>query len=148
MFWGSVGWQGVEILEPLKGIMIAETYRDILARNVSKSVKKLRVRGSYIWQQDNDPKHTARIVKEWVANNQLPVMEWPAQSPDLNIIEQVWSELERRLADRRPKNKEDLIAMATQEWDLIPKEAVQKLINSIPDRIAAVIRAKGGNTKY
>ena len=75
MFWGSVGWQGVEILEPLKGIMIAETYRDILARNVSKSVKKLRVRGSYIWQQDNDPKHTARIVKEWVANNQLPVME-------------------------------------------------------------------------
>ena len=148
MFWGCIGWNGVGPLYHIPGIMIKEVYVDILAKNLPLAARKLHMRGRYIFQQDNDPKHTAMIVKQWFADNRVTVLEWPAQSPDLNPIEHMWSELERRCSGRNPRNKQDLIDMAMREWNLIEVPVVQKLIESMPNRIRAVIAAKGGPTKY
>ncbi len=67
--------------------MNAAKYRDILDENLLQSAQDLRLSRRFTFQQDNDPKHTAKITKEWLHNNSVTVLEWPSQSPDLNPIE-------------------------------------------------------------
>jgi len=77
-------------------------------------------------------------------------MVWPAQSPDLNPIEHLWGYLKRRLADHEfsPKRIHELWERVQVDWKGIPVEECQTLIERMPRRIEAVIKAKGGYTKY
>jgi len=76
-------------------------------------------------------------------------LPWIPQSPDLNPIEHLWEELERRLRNREvPTSKEHLFAMLNKEWRSIPPAVIENIVSSMPARIKAVIQAKGGHTKY
>ena len=77
-------------------------------------------------------------------------MAWPAQSPDLNPIEHLWVHLKNQLNtyDRPPKGVFELWDRLEKEWNKIPPEVCQKLIESVPRRLEAVIKAKGGHIKY
>ena len=79
------------------------------------------------------------------AKNMKRMEVWPPQSPDLNPIEQVWDLLGTKLDSYKSKN---LVELELEKWRKIPSTYIQTLISSMPQRVAAVIAAKGGHTKY
>lgn len=108
MVWGSMAWNGVGTMQFIDEIMTKEVYQRILETNLFASARKLRIRNRFIFQQDSDPKHTAKIIQEWFKNKRVSLLPWAAQSPDLNPIEHLWSELERKITNRNPSSKEEL----------------------------------------
>src|SRR5882762_194679 len=151
MVWGCMGWNGVGVLTEIQGIMNAEQHCDILDEGVVESFEKLEMlEGERMFQQDNDPKHTSKKETKWFKDNSIGVMVWPAQSPHINPIEHLWVDLKKTL-NKYPnpaKGVHELWERAVEEWNKIPPETCQKLIESMPRRIQAVIKAKGGHTKY
>ena len=103
-----------------------------------------------IFQQDNDPKHTSYIARQWFAEKDISVLDWPSQSPDLNPMEHLWHHLKRQLAayPTEPRNMDELWERVVTEWEKIPAQVCMDLVESMPRRIAAVVEAKGGYTKY
>jgi hypothetical protein len=77
-------------------------------------------------------------------------MTWPAQSPDLNPIEHLQEHVKRKLRgyELPPKGVHEIWDRLVMEWNSIEPEVCQKLVESMPRRVAAVIRAQGGHTKY
>jgi len=104
----------------------------------------------YIYQDDNAPCHTAKKVKEWKESKSINSLIWPAQSPDLNPIENLWSELDRKIRkhEQKPKNKTELIKILQEEWDNLDTNFLIKLIDSMPQRIKGVIENKGNPINY
>ncbi len=112
------------------------------------SADKLYGDADFIFKQDLAPTHTAKGTKNWFNDNDVTVLDWPANSPDLNPIENLWSIVKRKMRDTRPNNADDLKAAMKATWAYITPEQRHRLIASIPRRIDAVIHAKGGPTKY
>lgn len=105
---------------------------------------------TFILMQDNARPHSAVSVRHYLQELEIRVMDWPARSPDLNPIEHLWDELKRKIRARNPApvTRAELQAALTEEWDAIPQDSAIKLIHSMKNRLQAVIRARGGNTKY
>lgn len=151
MVWGCMTTSGVGYMCRIEGKMDGELYVEILEDHVFQTLEFYDLDSdNFIFQQDNDPKHTSKKAKEWFNDNEIELLDWPAQSPDLNPIEHLWHILKMRLAEYEnpPKGIQELWERVQVEWEKIPKEECLNLINSMPRRIQAVLRAKGGHTKY
>jgi hypothetical protein len=83
-------------------------------------------------------------------DNKVPEMDWPAQSPEPNPIEHLWDEMERWIRSRpqRPTSPTALATALQEEWAAIPPETFRHVVESLPGRVRAVIKAKGEPTRY
>ena len=139
---------GTGRLVAIEGKMNAAKYRDILEENLLQSAQDLRLGRRFTFQQDNDPKHTAKITKEWLRNKSVTILDWPSQSPDLNPIEHLWRDLKMAVHQRSPSNLTELERICKEEWQRIPKSRCEKLVASFPRRLMAVLAQKGASTQY
>ena len=90
MIWGCFSAKGVGKISVIDGKMNTEKYKQILQENLISSVESLKLRSDYIFQSDNDPKHTTKSTKTWMSVNNVNLLQWRSQSPDLNPIENLW----------------------------------------------------------
>lgn len=151
MAWGCMTAHGVGYLCKIEGGLNADLYCQILEDELIQSMDYYGMnKEKVIFQQDNDPKHTSKIAKECLRKLNINVLEWPPQSPDLNPIEHLWDVLKRRLNayETQPKGMHELWERIEKQWSEIGKEECLTLIESMPRRIEAVLKAKGGYTKY
>jgi hypothetical protein len=148
MVWGCVSGSGVGSLEEIPTIMDAKHYVGILTRNLHQSAVKLGIQDNYIFQSDNDPKHTSRLAKKWLEDNHVICHEWPPQSPDLNIIENIWDFIDQKIPQNKRYKLPEFRDAIANTWRNTPQELIDNLISSIPKRLQEVIDNKGGNTSY
>lgn len=148
MVWGCMSASGVGSLVFVEGKMDHKQYIRILDENLDASVAKLGIKDTYIFSQDNDPKHTAKNTKLFLLRKTPRQIKTPAQSPDINPIEHLWAHLERQIRKRVIKNREELKTILIEEWYKIPGDVTRNLVSSMKRRLEAVIASKGGPTRY
>ncbi len=100
------------------------------------------------FQHDNARPHTASITTSWLRRRRIRVLKWPAFSPDLSPIENIWRIIKRKMRQRRPKTVEQLEACIRQEWDNIPIPKLEQLVSSVPRRLQTVIKRRGDATQW
>ena len=144
--WGGFCIVGKTSLFCFRQIMNAEFYVEILRNHVPQIDEMLG--DDWRFQQDNDPKHTSRLAKEFLKNNVPEVIDWPSNSPDLNPIENLWAIVKSNVEKRMPKNLNDLEKFMAEEWDLIPESVILSLINSMRQRCELVIENNGERIPY
>ena len=142
---------GVSNVAKIDGRMNEEMYCDILEQNLSPTVDSFSMdKDQLIFQQDNGPKHTSKRARKWLEDKRLSLLPWPPQSPDLNPIKHLWDIVKRRLNayPSNPAGIQELWQRIQTEWPKIGKDDCMKLIESMPNRVQAVLKAKGGFTTY
>lgn len=157
MFWGGISADGKTDLVCVSRTGGARGQGSMTARRYIVEVLEVHVvpYADFIGERftlmhDNARAHTAIIVRNFLQEVGISVMQWPAKSPDLNPIEHLWDHLKRKVRSRdpAPTTLQELEEAVIEEWALIPQEEVVKLIRSMRERMEAVIRARGGNTRF
>ncbi len=148
MIWAAMSSAGVGPLCFLKSTVNAAIYQEILEHFLLPSADKLYGDADFIFQQDLAPAHTAKSTKSWLNDHGVGVLDWRANSPDLNPIENLWGIVKRKMRDTWPNNADELKATVKETWASIPPQQCHKLITSMPRQIEAVIKAKGAPTKH
>ena len=148
MVWGCISAQGMGNLHICEGTINAERYIQVLEQHMLPSKQRLFHGRPCLFQQDNAKPHSARVTTAWLRSKRVQVLDWPACSPDLSPIENVWSIMKRKIQQWRPRTVEQLKLYIKQEWERIPPEKLQKLVSSVPKRLLSVVKRKGDVTQW
>lgn len=148
MFWGAISKSGLGHLVPIRDTLTAKKYMELLEESFFDMYYDSGDRA--IFMQDGAGCHTAARVLTYLRENRIKTMKWPARSPDLNPIENIWALLKGKLRKISgfPGNREELIARAQSCWRELGQEAVDNILNSMPKRMRLVVEQKGGPIKY
>ncbi|KAG3252027.1 hypothetical protein PI124_g3373 [Phytophthora idaei] len=149
MVWGSFRAAGRSKLAVLEGRQASEHYIHTVSEYMLPFAH-LHYGLDYIYQQDNASIHRSRLTKEFFEEEGISVLNWPARSPDLNPIENVWSMMARYVYTngRQYDNVASLTAAILESWEAIEQSYLNKLVASRPTRCIEVIEKKGCKTHY
>jgi len=152
MVWGCMMADGLGLCCRIEGNLNAELYEQILSDELTWSLEyHNREVSDILFQQDNDPKHTSKRATKWFEKHGMEVMDWPPQSPDLSPIEYLWKYIKERLRNDyrgHPTSAEELWRRVKETWDNVDPAYCSSLVESMPERIAAVLKAKGKWTRF
>ena len=103
-----------------------------------------------IFLQDGAPAHRAKSTKQWFLDNNIPLLFHPANSPDLNSIKPIWHILKTilRHLPHLPTSVDDFCCAIQNAWNALLIEAIDHQIDQMPDRVWAVLKEKGGHTRF
>lgn len=151
--WGYITGYGVGELVEVDGTLNSEKYINILKEHLIPSLKMLAPENSpYYFLQDNSPIHKSKIVMDWIENCEdlILIKNWPARSPDLNPIENLWAYMARKWDNNIQKSRKSVVNQAITIWESLrgSPEFTEKLADSMPNRLLKVIEANGSVTKY
>lgn len=145
MIWGAFVNDSLFDLHIIEGNYDAERYTDMLRERLVPFMQP-----NWTFMHDGASIHRAKHTNKWLKEQKVPFLEWPANSPDLNPIENLWGLLTRAVFanGRQFKTKDELKAEVIKQWDSISADMLNKLNESMPNRIIDVISRKGSNTDY
>ena len=163
MFWAAFSFNRRTSLWPLlgdpdsaRGGVTAARILECLQENLPTIAEP-----GMIFAQDNAPTHTASRVQlwlwDWAEENGIELVDWPAYSPDLNPIENLWKLLKEKILEYHPElsdlpknltTKQRLCEAAIEAWEAFEDELLEKLVSSMPRRLEALVAAHGWYTKY
>ena len=149
MVWGCFGNGRLGQLSFIDGTMDSTSYIRILRPALPAAKREVFDGGDFVFQQDNASCHKSRMTMRWFQRHNFQVLDWPAQSPDLNPIENLWATLKRKVDAKRPfKNMAALREAAKAAWSEIGEDELCNLLSSMPLRVRLVREAKGGTSEY
>ena len=134
MLWGCFSAAGTGNLVRVEKVMKKEQYEKILKGNLKQSAVKVGLGRRFVFQHDNDPKHTSYLLKAKITT--------PAQSPDQNPIEHLWGELKSRVHARKPSHLQQLEQFAKEEWANIPQDRCLQLVAKVSEKTTGYYSTK------
>jgi hypothetical protein len=149
MVWAGICHDGHTQLKIVQGTLNAVKYRDDILDPIVLSFLQQR-NFDHVFHHDNARYHLARVCQDFLNQNHIRVLPWPALSPDLSPIELLLDELGRRVRHRLnpPETLQWLRDALVHEWNNIPSAFIQRLIGSMRRRCEAVVAARDGHTRY
>ena len=147
MVWGAICAKGTLDLVVAEGGIKSDQYQEILKKGLVKS-KTYFPDGDFIFQQDGATCHTSKSTQAWLALNCPQCWKkgiWPAQSPDLNPIENIWAVMCMELEKRNIKSKDQLLQEIERVWNGFTPEFISRFCMSFNKRLKILTR-NGGET--
>ena len=158
MVWGAITRKRVYPLVRIPNTLDGQGYVDLLNKFFKeqavgpagrlRGAQASRPRLPWVFQQDNAAIHRSKVAEGTLKRWKVQVLPWPAQSPDLSPIENLWSLVSKRLQGRVFSNPDQLWEAVQREWNAIDASTLATLYNTMPSRMAAVRKAHGFPTKY
>ena len=104
----------------------------------------------FIFQQGLDSKHTSAVTRKWLDSHHITTLPWAPNSPDMNILENVWDRLDQKVHSRNPlpRTVNELWVAIREEWYKLEPDYIASLYKSMPRRVVDLVDAKGHYTRY
>ena len=147
MVWGAFNIKGQLSCYSFRTTMDGPFYVEILRKHLLGGARK-QFGSCWRYQQDNDPKHTSKVAKQFLETEVPETIDWPSNSPDINPIENIWSILKRRVEKRKTSNIRELDQFLHEEWKKIEKTIINNLVHSMKSRCLAIIESMGERINY
>lgn len=144
--WGCICAEGLGHAELYVPSLNARRYQSILALNLVSSARQFWPNGQWWFQQDNWTVHTAGTSQVWFHNHGIDLIDWPAWSPDLNPIENLWNDLKRRVYAHHPQTMEELEQWIGIEWQAT--DFISHICRSMPHRLQLLRENQGHKISY